>query len=43
MMQNPHLIRFSKDDLAEIMIRKWFGKGNADTRRGMLKEGVETQ
>lgn len=43
MMQNPHLIKFTKDDLADMMIRKWFGKGNADTRKSMLKEEVEAQ
>ena len=43
MMTNPHLIKFSKDDLADMMIRKWFGKGNAQTRKGMLKEDVESQ
>ena len=41
MMQNPRLIKFTKDDLADMMLRKWFGKGQADTRRGMLKEEVE--
>ena len=41
MMSNPHLIKFTKDDLADMMIRKWFGKGNADTRKSMLKEEVE--
>ena len=25
-----------------INIRKWFGKGNADTRKSMLKEEVES-
>lgn len=42
MMSNPHLIKFTKDDLADMMIRKWFGKGNADTRKSMLKEEVES-
>ena len=41
MMQNPHLIKFTKDDLADMMFRKWFGKGQADTRKSMLKESVE--
>lgn len=41
MMQNPHLIKFTKDDLADMMLRKWFGKGQADTRKSMLKESVE--
>lgn len=43
MMQNPHLIKFTKDDLADMMIRKWFGKGQADTRKSMLKESVESK
>ena len=42
MMSNPHLIKFTKDDLADMMIRKWFGKGNADTRKSMLKDEVES-
>jgi len=42
MMQNPHLIKFTRDNLAEMMLKKWFGKGQANTRRGMLKEEVET-
>ena len=43
MMQNPHLIKFTKDDLADMMLRKWFGKGQADTRKSMLKESVEAE
>jgi len=43
MMQNPHLIKFTKDDLAGMMLRKWFGKGQADTRKSMLKESVESE
>ena len=43
MMSNPHLIKFTKDDLADMMIRKWFGKGNADTRKSMLKQSVESK
>lgn len=42
MMTNPHLIKFSKDDLADMMIRKWFGKGNAETRKSMLKSSAES-
>lgn len=42
MMQNPHLIQFTKDDLAEMMIKKWFGKGDASIRKEMLKEDIES-
>ena len=41
MMQNPHLIQFTKDDMADIMLKKWFGKGIASERKDMLKEDVE--
>ena len=41
MMTNPHLIKFTKDNMAEIMLKKWFGKGEASTRKSMLKEDVE--
>ncbi len=41
MMTNPKLIRFTKDDMAEMMIKKWFGKGEASTRKSLLKENVE--
>ena len=41
MMINPHLIQFTKDDMAEIMIKKWFGKGEASTRKELLKMDVE--
>ncbi len=43
MMAEPKLIEFSRDDLAEIMIRKWFGKGQAETRKSMLKDEVEAK
>lgn len=43
MMTNPHLIKFTKDDLADMMLRKWFGKGIASERKGMLKEDVEAK
>ena len=42
MMSNPKLIQFTKDDMAEIMIKKWFGKGIATERKSMLKENVES-
>lgn len=41
MMRNPRLIRFTKDDMADIMLKKWFGKGIASERKSMLKEDVE--
>ena len=33
---------FSKDDIADMMINKWFGKGLASTRKDMLKTDVES-
>lgn len=41
MMQNPRLIQFTKDDLADMMLKKWFGKGIADERKAMMKADVE--
>lgn len=41
MMSNPKLIQFTKDDMADIMLKKWFGKGIAAERKSMLKEDVE--
>lgn len=42
MMSDPKLTFYTKDNIADMMIKKWFGKGNADTRKSMLKEGVES-
>ena len=41
MMQNPIFHYFVKDDLADLSIRSWFGKGNASVRKEMLKDDVE--
>ena len=41
MMQNPIFHYFTKDEMADIMLKKWFGKGIAQERREMLKEDVE--
>jgi DNA topoisomerase-2 len=41
MMREPIFHYFSKDDLADRMLRKWFAKGIADERKSMLKETVE--
>lgn len=41
MMLNPHLMKFTKDNMAEIMIKKWFGKGESSTRKDLLKSDVE--
>lgn len=43
MMLNPKLIKFTKDDIAEMMIKKWFGKGGAAERKMMLKKDVEAE
>lgn len=41
MMQNPILHYYTKDDLAEIMLKKWFAKGDASTRKNMMKDDIE--
>lgn len=41
MMQNPKLILITKDDLADLNLKNWFGKANASIRKGMLKNDVE--
>jgi len=41
MMQNPIFHYFTKDEMADLMLKKWFGKGIAQERREMLKEDVE--
>ena len=41
MMAEPHLINISKDTMADMMLKKWFGKGIAQERKNMLKEDVE--
>ena len=40
-MQNPIFHYFTKDDLADLSLRSWFGKGNASERKSMLKNDVE--
>ena len=41
MMQKPIYHYFTKDDIYELSLRSWFGKGNASERKAMLKEDVE--
>ena len=41
MMQNPILHYYTKDDLAEMMLKKWFAKGDASTRKNMMKDDIE--
>lgn len=41
MMQNPIFHYFTKDDIADLSLRSWFGKGNASERKSMLKTDVE--
>lgn len=41
MMQNPIFHYFTKDDIADLSLRSWFGKGNASERKSMLKNDVE--
>lgn len=41
MMQQPVFHYFTKDDIADISLKAWFGKGNASERKSMLKDDVE--
>ena len=41
MMQNPTFHFFTKDDLSEQTLNRWFGKGIAKTRRDVLKTEVQ--
>ena len=41
MMQKPIYHYFTKDDLADLSLRSWFGKGNASERKTMLKDDIE--
>lgn len=41
MMQHPILQYFTKDEISDMSIKSWFGKGNAKERKSMLKEDVE--
>ena len=43
MMQNPILHYFTKDELADMSIKSWFGKGGAKERKDMLKKDVESE
>ena len=38
MYQEPIFLYFHKDENADSMFRKWFGKGDSDTRKAMLSE-----
>ena len=37
MYQNPRFMYFKKDEAADSMFRKWFAKGDSETRKQMLK------
>lgn len=43
MMQDPILHYYSKDNLSDTMLKKWFGKGAdaAKIRKGMMKDSVQ--
>ena len=43
MMASNNFQYFTKDDLADMMLNKWFGKGIASVRKDMLKEDVEAK
>lgn len=36
MMLNPKFVYFTKDDIADMSINAWFGKGKAEDRKNML-------
>lgn len=42
MMRYPILECYTKDDMADINIKSWFGKGLANERKEMLKKDVES-
>lgn len=41
MMQKPIFHFFTRDEIADLSLRSWFGKGNASERKSMLKNDVE--
>ena len=41
MMRSNRFQYFHKDDLTDMLINKWFGKGIAATRKDMLRDDVE--
>lgn len=41
MMQSNHFQYFTKDNISDMMLGKWFGKGIASTRKDMLRDDVE--
>lgn len=41
MFQRPIFHYFTKDEMADLSLRSWFGKGNAADRKSMLKKDVE--
>lgn len=45
MMQNPILHYYTKDELSDTMLKKWFGKGAdaAKIRKGMMKDSVQAE
>ena len=36
MYQDPKFLFFKKDEAADSMFRKWFAKGDSETRKQML-------
>ena len=42
MLQKPIYHYFTKDDIADISLKNWFGKENASTRKQMLKDDIES-
>lgn len=45
MMKEPILHYYTKDDIADMMLKKWFGKGAdaAKIRKGMMKDSVQAE
>ena len=41
MMRNPIYHTFTKDEMADSMLRRWFAKGIAAERKDMMKDSLE--
>ena len=41
MLAHPILHYYTKDEMSDMMMKKWFGKGIAAERKSMLKDSVE--
>jgi hypothetical protein len=41
MMRQPIFHTFTKDEMADSMLRRWFAKGIASERKDMMKKDLE--